>query len=260
MEVKNKVPILIDFDGIIKIGHYPADDAKIFLEYIANNKIPSFIISNSTLRTSFDLKNFLSKYNIDFGIPVMTAVDAALAYVKDHYTHISLYCNNSIKNNFAEFRNDANPQAVVVGDLGEKWTYDVMNEIFRKVHEGADLIAMQKNKFWKPGGDKLVMDAGAFIKAIEYAASKEAILIGKPSPLYFKSALKQLGWEDGEEFIMIGDDIETDIAGAQQIGGRGFIVYTGKTKFPLPKSNEVMPDMESKNLTEAIKKLNEMNY
>ena len=51
---------------------------------------------------------------------------------------------------------------------------------------------------------------------------------------------------------MIGDDIDTDIAGAQKIGGKGFIIYTGKTKYPLSPDNKIVPNMESKNLTEAI--------
>ena len=67
----------------------------------------------------------------------------------------------------------------------------MMNEIFVKVYNGVELVAMHKNKFWYPEG-KLSLDAGAFIKAIEYAFGKEAVLIGKPSPIYFHSAFSQL--------------------------------------------------------------------
>jgi ribonucleotide monophosphatase NagD (HAD superfamily) len=96
------------------------------------------------------------------------------------------------------------------------------------------------------------LDAGAYIKAIEYASGKEAILIGKPSPIYFQSALQMLGLPTNSEFIMIGDDIESDIIGAQKAGGKGLLIYTGKTKYPLNEGINIKPDYEAKNLTEVI--------
>ncbi len=233
MKSKQKIPLLIDFDGVLKIGDKPADDASEFLSYLKLNNISSYILSNSTLRTSKDLLKFLSDNKIDFGIPALTAVDAALNYVKKNYKKISVYCRESIKPVFEDLISEEKPDAVVVGDLGENWNYETMNEIFRKVHSGADLIAMQKNKFWKPWGDEIYMDAGAFISAIEYATDKKSILIGKPSPLFFQSALNKMDYKNNDPFFMIGDDIITDINAAQNIGGKGILVYTGKTKYPL---------------------------
>jgi ribonucleotide monophosphatase NagD (HAD superfamily) len=124
-----------------------------------------------------------------------------------------------------------------------------------KYHNDADFIAMQKNKFWKPDGKTLCLDAGSFITAIEYATGKEALLIGKPSPIYFRTALKEIrskishqkkmalekalsfGEGLGEAFYMLGDDLETDINAAQALkGGKGILIYTGKQNFLyLPK-------------------------
>jgi ribonucleotide monophosphatase NagD (HAD superfamily) len=97
----------------------------------------------------------------------------------------------------------------------------------------------------------LLIDFDGVLK-IGDSTSKEAILIGKPSPIYFKTALQMLGFKDSTEFIMVGDDIETDIAGSQKIGGKGILVYTGKTKFPLPDDSEILPDYEAKDLGEVI--------
>ncbi|MHB1686659.1 MAG: HAD hydrolase-like protein [Ignavibacteriaceae bacterium] len=51
---------------------------------------------------------------------------------------------------------------------------------------------------------------------------------------------------------MVGDDIDTDIKGAQTTGGKGILVYTGKTKFPPSKNISVVPDFEAENLGEVI--------
>jgi HAD superfamily hydrolase (TIGR01458 family) len=250
--MNTKVPVLIDFDGVIKLGNKIADDAEVFFTFLRQNSIPFFLISNSTLRTSEDMIDFLKSRGLNADIPSMTAVDATLSYVKEHYKRVSVYCRPNIKSLFSEFDTDSNPEAVVLGDIADKWTYKTMNEIFRKVYNGADIIAMHKNRYWEPDGKTLTMDAGAFITAIEYAASKESILIGKPSPIYFNTALKDLGFDPGSIFIMIGDDLESDITAAQDIGGKGILIYTGKTKFPLPDNLKYRPEFEAKSLTEVI--------
>ena len=250
-----KTPILIDFDGVIKLAVKPAPDAGEFLQFLLDHSIPSYIISNSTLRTGTEITSYLKENNLPVDIPAMTAADATLHYVKENYKKISVYCINKIKQLFTEYIDDVKPEAVVIGDNGEDWNFQLMNDIFRKVFEGADIIAMQMNRFWYPRGGELSLDAGAFIKAIEYASGKEAILIGKPSPIYFQSALDLLGFPKGSDFLMVGDDIESDITGAQAMGGKGILIYTGKTEYPLRNDIKIKPDYEAQNLTEVIEKI-----
>lgn len=246
-----RIPVLIDFDGVIKLGNKIADDAAEFFTFLKERNIPFFLISNSTLRTSEGIIDFIQNNGITIDIPSMTAVDATLSYVKENYKRVSVYCRDNIKPLFSEYDTEEDPEAVVLGDIADRWTYETMNVIFRKVWNGADIIAMHKNRYWEPDGKTLTMDAGAFITAIEYAASKEAVVIGKPSPIYFQTAIKQLGFKPDSEFIMIGDDVESDIEAAQRIGGKGILVYTGKTEYPY-KEDSVKPDFEAMNLKEII--------
>ena len=51
---------------------------------------------------------------------------------------------------------------------------------------------------------------------------------------------------------MIGDDIENDIKAAQEIGGEGILIYTGKTKYPLEKNTNIKPDFEANSLKEVM--------
>ena len=256
--MNKNIPILIDFDGVIRLGKELAPDAAGFLNFLHNEKLPFFIITNSTRETSEDLINILTNSGIVFNINAMTTVDATIEYLREKNLSASVYCVDNIRPRFEEFVNDQHTQAVVVGDLGSGWSYEILNEIFNKIYNGAEIIAMQKNKFWKPNGIDLALDAGAFIKAIEYAAGKESILIGKPSPIYFNTALKMLGFPAGSPFIMIGDDLENDINAAQEIGGIGILVYTGKTSSPLSPDSKIRPDYESKNLADMIEILKDI--
>ena len=202
-----------------------------------DNKIPSCILSNSTLRTGELVKEFFASHKIEITIPAITAFDATLAYVKKNYKKVQVYCRDYLIHHFDGMIDEENPEAIVVGDIEDKWNYHIVNDIFRKVFAGADLVAMHKNKFWNPEGE-LLIDAGAFITGIEYASGKEAILIGKPSPLYFKAALESIAAKIEDGFFMIGDDIENDIKAAQDIGGKGILIYTGKTKYPLDERHQ----------------------
>ncbi len=252
--MNTKIPVLIDFDGVIKLGNEIATDAEEFFSFLNKYNIPFFLISNSTLRTSAGMLDFIISHGINTAIPAMTAVDATISYVRENYKQVSVYCRDNIKPLFKEFDVDENPEAVVLGDIADKWTYETLNEIFRKVWNGADIIAMHKNRYWEPDGKTLTMDAGAFITAIEYATSQNAVVIGKPSPIYFQTALKQLGYKSDSEFVMIGDDVESDIEAAQKIGGTGILVYTGKTEYPFTSDN-FKPDYEARTLAEAMEVL-----
>ena len=188
----------------------------------------------------------------------MTASSAAAIYAKQNYRRVAVYCVEKVRHIFAEILDFNNPQAVIIGDYGKQWDFKTLNEIFIQVHKGADLIAMQKNRYWITKEDGLLLDVGPFVKAIEYAAEKKALLIGKPSPLYFKSALKLLRVPEDEKFIMVGDDLETDILGAQNLGAKSILVYTGKTKYPLPKESGIKPDYEANDLLEVIEILKDI--
>jgi len=246
------LPFLIDFDGVINLYGKPAPFSKEFFNFIEKHKIPAFILSNSTLRTNSDIKGFLRKHNLRSDIPIMTAVDAALKYVKKNYERVSLYCIDNVKKEFEELIDNDNPQAVVVGDMVDGWSVEILNEIFRKVHNGADLVAMHMNRYWSPDENKFVLDAGSFITAIEYATEKKAALIGKPSPIYFHTALQSLGYSEETSFLMLGDDLELDIAPAQNMGGKTILILTGKTKTPLPADLHVIPDFIANDLFEAV--------
>ncbi|MCD6290316.1 MAG: TIGR01458 family HAD-type hydrolase [Anaerolineae bacterium] len=122
---------------------------------------------------------------------------------------------------------DAHPDYVVVGDMGDAWTFPLLNRAFRLVlEEGAQLIGLGRSRYWR-APDGLRLDAGPFVAALEYATGKAATIIGKPESTLFEAALHDLGLP-AERVVMVGDDVEVDVRGAQRVGLRGALVRTGK--------------------------------
>ncbi len=118
------------------------------------------------------------------------------------------------------------PDFVLVGDLGEGFTYGRLDKAFECLMSGAELVALQKNRFWRTQ-DGLSLDAGPFVAALEYASGKEAAVLGKPEEGFFRIALEDLGLEAGEVAV-VGDDAQADVAGAKRAGLLGIQVRTGK--------------------------------
>ncbi|ANT52191.1 TIGR01458 family HAD-type hydrolase [Mesorhizobium amorphae] len=119
-------------------------------------------------------------------------------------------------------------RAVVVGDAGEAFTYTVLNDAFRELNAGAELLALATNRAFRDADGALSLDAGPFVTALEYASLKRATVLGKPSPTFFLSALASMNCPP-DQAIMVGDDAEADIAGALRAGiSSALLVRTGK--------------------------------
>jgi ribonucleotide monophosphatase NagD (HAD superfamily) len=106
---------------------------------------------------------------------------------------------------------------------------------------GARLLALHKNKFWKTEAG-LQLDLGCFIAGLEYVTQQEATLAGKPSPLFFQAALERLALP-AASVAMVGDDIDSDVGGAQAAGLLGVLVRTGKYTAEYAARSRVEPDL-----------------
>jgi HAD superfamily hydrolase (TIGR01458 family) len=168
-----------------------------------------------------------------FGIPaapaeIVTAPAAAAAWLgAEGLWRAALYVAEATLEDFPDVTlDDASPEAVVLGDLADGWTFDVLNRAFRQVLGGARLVALQRNRYWKTA-DGLSLDAGPFVAAVEYAAGVAATVVGKPSAAFFALAVAALG-VPRDHVVVVGDDVTTDVRGARAAGLRAVLVRTGK--------------------------------
>jgi HAD superfamily hydrolase (TIGR01458 family) len=252
-------PILLDLDGVLRIKGEPAPDLPDFLNYLSESKISACILSNSTISTSRQIVDFFEENHINLTVPVITAVDAAKEYMINKYEKAAVFVSENVIGEFTDILDYDNPEAVLIGDIGDKWNYQLMQTIYDYVRRGAELIAAHKNKIWERSGKGLSLDAGPFIHAIEYACSISATLIGKPSSIYFQLALAKINADPGNPFFMLGDDIDSDIAGTKKLNATTILTYTGKTKAAPGNKYSKFIDFEVNNLIEVIELLKKEN-
>ncbi len=120
------------------------------------------------------------------------------------------------------------------------FSYMNLARAFAELDAGAELYCLHRNRWWQTLRGPL-LDAGAFVAGLEYAAGLEATVLGKPSPSYFSAALEALD-ADPEMTWMVGDDIEADVAGAKGVGMRAVLVRTGKFRPDEVEIAKAQPD------------------
>ena len=115
-------------------------------------------------------------------------------------------------------------QAVVVG-IDREINFMKMSEAALLVSRGLPFYATNPDKtFPTPRGE--IPGAGAWISVIVTATGINPIIAGKPAPYLIDLALNRLGTKKAETLV-IGDRLETDIAGGQSAGCPVALVLSG---------------------------------
>ena len=235
---------LIDLDGVLYTGDTPVPGAVEAIEFLTENGYPFRCLSNSTRKCRATIAARLEKMGFDIPehsifTPPLAAVRYMEAAGKDK---AFLLVTGDVDRDFSGACTDdgsGHMDYVVVGDAGDNVTYANLNHAFRCLMEGAGLIALEKDRYWMDR-DGLSLSAGPVVAALEMASGTTATVVGKPSKEFFGLALRDMGLAAGE-VAMIGDDIFTDIGGAQAAGIRGVLVRTGKFRKHVCEKSTIIP-------------------
>lgn len=248
---------LIDLDGVLYIADRVIPGAVETMSWLRQRGFPLRFLTNTTMRSRASLVSKLRKFGFQAAPDEMfsTAVVAAHWLAEKGISRVHLLLTEDAQQDFTGFSiTMKQPEAVVVGDMGLGFNYEVLNSAFLSVKAGAQLIALQKNRFWVTKNG-LAMDAGAFVAALEYATETDASLIGKPNRAYFEMALKDIGIP-ASQVAMIGDDIHSDIKGAQATGSKTILVKTGNYQCNAESSLPVRPDLTIESIADLPRILN----
>jgi len=156
---------------------------------------------------------------------IFTAPRAARQYLNDRALRPLRVIHPELEVDFKDLP-DGEENAVLVADAGESFGYAILNRAFRLLIDGAPLVATGVNRYFRDR-DGLSLDAGPFVRALEYASGQRAVVTGKPAVTFFESLLKDMGTAAGQT-VMLGDDVDSDVAGAIEAGLDGILVQTGK--------------------------------
>ena len=218
--------LLVDLDGTLYVGDEPVEGAREAMGNLKSSGLVLRYVTNTTRKPRREVSAHLRSLGFEVDeAEIFTPAKAAVGLIGEKSCFPLV--DESLLEDLARITlTEDRPDHVLVGDLGEGFTYGRLNAAFRCLMDGAELIALQRNRYWRRE-DGLVLDAGPFVAALEYATGKGATVVGKPERGFFQLALEDLGLRS-HEVAMVGDDAEADVAGAQAAGLKGVQVKTGK--------------------------------
>ena len=222
---------LIDLDGTLYFKGEPCPGAIGTVDYLRQEGYQLRFLTNTTAKTPKMLHEQMQALGFDiYEDEIFNATYACLQYLRAQpEIGCHFMVDDAVKAFFKEIPvDDDAPDFVVVGDYGERFDFHALNHAFRLLMNGAELIALQKGLYWF-SSEGMFLDCGAFVTLLEAAAGKTAKVMGKPSETFFKLALESLQLSPSE-VIVVGDDIASDIVGAQTMEMQSILVKTGKFK------------------------------
>src|SRR5512132_3247186 len=246
IDSRSMAAILLDIDGVFHVSGRPIDGAGDAIQRLRDDGHRLRFVTNSTTRSRADLAEDLRALGVELEDEELetTPRAAARTLAGKRVLALTMAAIRPELEGVELVGEDAD--AVLIGGADETdetnrvFSYMNLARAFAELEAGAELYCLHKNAWWQTSRGPL-LDSGAFVAGLEYAAGVEATILGKPSPAFFLAALEAVDG-DPERTWMIGDDIEADIRGAQMHGMRTALVRTGKFREETLDAALVKPD------------------
>jgi glycerol-1-phosphatase len=227
--------LLLDLDGCVWVGDHATPRAREALAEIRGaGKTISFVTNDAALAPEEYVRKLWS-LGLQASLEEIVSVGAAIQYTLADRTpgtptfvigspaifrHV-VDAGQRIVNN----SDRAVEAQIVVVAIHDGFGFGELRTATQAVLAGAEMIAAGRDRTL-PTTDGTSPGTGALVAALEYATGRTALSVGKPDPIMFETALDRLG---PGRTLMVGDRLDSDLAGAAQAGLDGAIVLTGVT-------------------------------
>ena len=238
--------ILLDVDGVLHVSGEPIPGATSAVKRLREAGHRLRFVTNNTTQSRAALARELTAMGFDVGEDELQTTACAAARELAGRRVLALTMHAVIEDLDGVVLCGENAEVVLIGGADETnesnnvFSYMNLARAFAELDAGAELYCLHKNAWWQTSRGPL-LDSGAFVAGLEYATGQEATVLGKPSPAYFLAALEAVD-ADPEMTWMVGDDVESDIGGAQKHGMRTALVRTGKFRPDVVERSRIMPD------------------
>ena len=251
--------LILDMDGVLWRDNQPIGDLPTIFSII---KQRGWKVTLATNNATLSVEQYLDKL-AGFGVnlvpeQIVNSTMAVLHYLSRRYPQggpIYVVGESSLIQTLAEsnFENSEKATLAVIVGMDRGVTYEKLRRATLLIRSGVPFIGTNPDKTF-PTPEGLVPGAGAILAAVEAATSVQPIIVGKPSPEMYRVALERMG-EYPASTVVVGDRLETDIAGGQQLGCKTGLVLSGVTGLQAARSWTPSPDWIEADLTALLDKL-----
>jgi len=223
--------VLLDIDGVLTVSWEALPDAADTMAWLHDRGLAVRLVTNTSSKTRRQIARLLDQAGmaVDVG-SILTAVTSAARYLGEHFSGARCLVVN--EGDIAEdldgvpLGDAGSAEVVLLGAAGPSTGYRQFDDVFKLAVDGVPVVALHRNTRYQTNRGP-ALDMGAFIVGLEAAAGVEIPVVGKPAEAFYHAAVEELGVDAGNA-VMVGDDIGSDVLGAQAVGLTGVLVRTGK--------------------------------
>ena len=239
--------ILVDIDGVLHVSGEAIRGAPAAVRALRKDGHDLRFVTNNTTRARSRLAVELRGLGVELDDDEIATTPLAAAKMLEGKRVLALTMA-AVREDLARRMElvEEGADVVLVGgadeteETGRVFAYDRLNQAFAALERGAGLVCLHRNRWWQTSRGPL-LDAGAFVAGLEFAAGVQADVVGKPSRPYFEAALADLGADPGGAW-MVGDDVEADVGGAKAAGLKAVLVRSGKFREETLARADPQPD------------------
>ncbi len=254
--------LIVDMDGVLWRQSQPIGDLPTVFNKIHQKNLKITLATNNATLTVEQYLQKLASFGVSL-LPeqIVNSPQAAAKYMVEHFPRQSSIFvigkdglrQELIKHDFLITNDQSHhPVAVVVG-MDWDLKYEQLCQATLHLRAGAEFIATNSDRTF-PTPQGLVPGVGAILALLETASDKKPTVVGKPDPLMYQIALERMQVSPSE-CLVVGDRLETDIQGGQQIGCRTALVLSGVTTLEEARDWSPAPDLICQNFEEVVDQL-----
>jgi HAD superfamily hydrolase (TIGR01458 family) len=224
--------ILLDVDGVLHVSGHPILGGAKAISRLREAGHQLRFVTNNTTHSRRALADEIRSFGVQLDDDELQTTPLAAAHALAGKRVLALTMPAIVEDLEGLELVGEGADAVLLGGADESYetnrvySYFNLARAFAELQDGAELYCLHKNRWWQTSRGAM-LDAGAFVAGLEYAAETEATVLGKPSAAYFAAAMEALDF-DADQTWMVGDDVEADVGGAAAYGLRTVLVRTGK--------------------------------
>ncbi|GAB4495982.1 MAG: HAD-IIA family hydrolase [Anaerolineales bacterium] len=255
--------LLLDLDGVLWRDTHPIGDLAHIFNQIADLRLAALLVSNNSARSVTDTLKKAASFGLTLQPEqVLHSSEVTAHYLSQHYPQggaLYIIGEEGLHTTLRAAGFQHQPEApignvlAVVAGIDRNITYEKLAQATLHIRAGTPFIGTNPDATY-PTPRGLEPGAGSILAALQAATNVSPLIMGKPMPPIFLTALQRLNLRP-QQALMVGDRLETDIAGAQQVGLRSALVLSGVTTLQQAQQWQPAPHFIAADLSDLLTQL-----
>jgi 4-nitrophenyl phosphatase len=246
--------LILDMDGVLWRGETALPGVVDFFATLRRKGIGVVLATNNATKVAAQYKEKLAGLGVDIAADrILTSAEATAGYLSEQYpagttayvvgeSGLEVALRNREFNLLQSdgYVGEGEHADVVVVGFTRHVCYPQLASAAHLVNNGARFVGTNPDvtfpSEWGP-----LPGAGSLLAFLQAATGQEPLIVGKPNRAIFHEALARLGGTP-QNTVMVGDRLETDIAGAQAAGLDTILLLSGVTGRQELDESDLKPD------------------